>query len=160
MSTRHPSLKLVLDKGGIWDKKHYFGSKEEFTGAALKIYADLELERCKGTLNSENVTPLKRHRQRTTRANPWMSSGSQSPELANRSASIHDFLSASFGRRRRAMANVFLVCMNQEELLASIQPYSLASLLLKKWQRVLSRSMAKKVTSRCSVVCITHSMCY
>jgi TetR/AcrR family transcriptional repressor of nem operon len=58
-------IKDILDsaqvpKGSFY---HYCESKEEFTYAVLKRYADRELKQRQGILDDENVATLKRLRQ-------------------------------------------------------------------------------------------------
>jgi TetR/AcrR family transcriptional repressor of nem operon len=110
-------LKEILDAAQVprGTFYHYFGSKEEFTGAVLMRYAERELEQRQWILDNQDVAPLKRLRQYFDEligvygqrgTIPGCLIGRLSLELSNQSTTIQGLLSASFSRWQCAVANV------------------------------------------------------
>jgi TetR/AcrR family transcriptional regulator, transcriptional repressor for nem operon len=142
--------KANVPKGSFY---HFFGSKEEFAGAALEKYAAQKAEHSAAILGDAAVSPLTRLKRYFVDLVsisgqhgpiPGCLLGRFSLEVAADSPQLRKRISASFGRWQHAIATVIEQAVAQEELPADTNAEALAGFILNNWEGALLRSQADK----------------
>ena len=139
-----------VPKGSFY---HFFGSKEEFAGAAVERYAAQKGKHSVAVLSDATTSPSKRLKlyfQDLVKIAgqhgpiPGCLLGRFSLEVAAESPQLRKRISASFARWQRAIAAVIEQAVTQKELPAHTDPESLAGFLLNSWEGALLRSQAEE----------------
>jgi len=139
-----------VPKGSFY---HFFGSKEEFAGAALERYVAQKAEHAAGVLGDATTSPLKRLRRYfldlvkiagQSGPIPGCLLGRFSLEIAAESPQLRKRISGSFARWQQGIASVIEEAVAQKELPADTNAEELAGFVLNSWEGALLRSQADK----------------